>query len=67
MQSSHHNRLNLRDTSAEPGNIFGDTNLPARANNIDGEDSDDLNDRQPIEDILMTPELPSLETVHVPH
>ena len=26
---SNHNRLNLRDTSTDPSNIFGDTNLPS--------------------------------------
>lgn len=25
---SNHNRLNLRDTSTDPSNIFGDSNLP---------------------------------------
>lgn len=38
-KSTHHNKLNLRDTSAEPSNLFGDRNLPR--DTIDR----DLNDR----------------------
>ena len=51
-QSTHHNRLNLRDTSAEPSNIFGDSNVPSVAtrgsvgSRRDEEEFDhDLNDR----------------------
>ena len=29
VQSTHHNRMNLRDTSSDPSNIFGDSNLPS--------------------------------------
>lgn len=64
MQSSHHNRLNLRDTSAEPGNIYGDSNIPAsRILRRDEDFNDDLNDRadNDAEDLP-----PPLETAHVP-
>jgi len=27
LKNSHHNRLNLRDRSVEPANLFGDQNL----------------------------------------
>lgn len=56
-QAAHHNRLNLRDTSAEPTNLFGDRNLPSQA----AQDNDDLNDREVPDD------LPPLEEAHVPH
>ena len=67
----HHNRLNLRDTSSEPTNLFGDRNLPssrgmrARAAAHAAaaqDDSDDINDRA-----AMPSDLPDLEQAHVPH
>ena len=66
IQSTHHNRLNLRDTSAEPGNIYGDSNLPT-SHHYSNEDIDsDLNDRQEVNTNDVS-ELPPLETAHVPH
>ena len=64
-QSTHHNKLNLRDTSAEPSNIFGDTNLPSTLRDEDFDN--DLNDRQPPVDENLISELPPLEIAHVPH
>lgn len=74
MKSQHHNRLNLRDTSQEPSNIYGDANLPAsRHTNAAtnayaaasaaaraADNDDDFNDRLP-------DDLPPLEEAHVPH
>lgn len=69
MKSEHHNRLNIRDTSQEPSNLYGDRNLPSnrisRANGMAesaNEDSDDLNDRA-----ALPSDLPGLEEAHVPH
>ena len=58
LKSSHHNRLNLRDKSSDPNNLFGDRNLPQE------ETDKDLNDR---EDPYEIPDdLPNLEQAHVP-
>ena len=72
VKSTNHNRLNLRDTSTEPSNLFGDQNMNhmnRRSTDVinrpenNKEDSDDeLNDRaEPVT------ELPNLDNVHVPH
>jgi len=57
MRSQHHNRLNIRDTSAEPSNLFGDRHLPGRE---DAEEDAEFNDRLP-------DDLPELEEAHIPH
>lgn len=55
LKSTHHNKLNLRDKSSDPSNLFGDRNLPREETDVD------LNDREvPID-------LPNLEEAHVPH
>ena len=56
MKSDHHNRLNLRDVSAEPQNLFGDRNLPNTEDT-----NEELNDR------FIPDDLPDLEEAHVPH
>jgi len=62
MKSSHHNKLNLRDTSVEPTNLFGDHNLPQ------GDTDRELNDRLGTPVNLEIPDdLPPLEEAHVPH
>lgn len=62
-KTEHHNRLNIRDRSYEPSNLFGDQNIPStrnRTNAAADDDDDDLNARVP-------DDLPDLETAHVPH
>ena len=55
--SAHHNKLNIRDTSTEPSNLFGDRNLYNENNN----NNDDLNDREQDSDDGPPP----LETAYV--
>lgn len=59
--------MNLRDTSTEPSNLFGDRNVPnvpsmPESRKEDSDDEDDLNDRA-----NEIKELPTLETAHVPN
>lgn len=70
-KNSHHNRMNLRDTSSEPTNLYGDQNLPRTTNSQNNaganNDDDDLNDRATGGLSRMPSDLPDLETAHVPH
>lgn len=50
--STHHNKLNLRDRSIEPGNLFGDRNLYSTQNDNNNED---INDREDDSDDLPPP------------
>ena len=75
IKSTNHNRLNLRDTSTEPTNLFGDQNLASNLmrstdvirmpenNKQDSDNDDELNDR--VEESVT--ELPTLDNVHVPN
>lgn len=56
--------MNLRDTSTEPSNLFGDRNVPnmPESHKEDSDDDEDLNDRA--NEIL---EPPSFEPAHIPH
>ena len=65
-QNNHHNRLNLRDTSSDASNLYGDRNLPRPAPQVATNDRD-LNDRQEDSSEDLLDEIPALEQHHVPH
>ena len=62
-QDAHHNRLNIRDTSQDASNLYGDRSLHRQQPTTD----QDLNDRIEDSDENQYSELPDLETGHIPH
>lgn len=51
-QPGNHNRVNIRDTSTEPSNLFGDAQIPKKSNPVMADEED------------MPPPLESYKTPH---